>query len=90
MELDERMLGLKNPLSGAFPFYVLIETHGSNDGHDQEKISMLLEDLMEQGMVQDGTMAQDTTQVSSGASPRGVMHAPPIGVYLVFLWVGWL
>ena len=35
MDLVERHLHLNNPIS-SFPMYVLVETSGSNDIHDQE------------------------------------------------------
>lgn len=43
-------------------FYVLIETGGSKQEHDEEKLSGLIEHLMENEMVLDGVLAQDTTQ----------------------------
>ncbi|KAI8325440.1 putative DLD2-D-lactate dehydrogenase [Martensiomyces pterosporus] len=54
---------LKNPLSSDFPFYVLIETSGSNKDHDDEKLGGLLEELMEEGIVEDGALAQDESQI---------------------------
>ncbi|GAA5866188.1 hypothetical protein JCM3774_004113 [Rhodotorula dairenensis] len=47
------------------PFYVLIETSGSNKDHDDEKLGGLLESLLESGTISDGTLAQDETQVQS-------------------------
>ncbi|TKA55394.1 hypothetical protein B0A53_02318 [Rhodotorula sp. CCFEE 5036] len=47
------------------PFYVLIETSGSNKDHDDEKLGGLLESLLENGTISDGTLAQDETQVQS-------------------------
>jgi len=63
MQLTSENLGLTCPL-GDYPFYVLLETHGSNDGHDEEKLQACLEDGMEQGFIADGTIAQDRTQVN--------------------------
>ncbi|OMH81992.1 D-lactate dehydrogenase [cytochrome] 2, mitochondrial [Zancudomyces culisetae] len=54
-----------NPLSGDYPFYVLIETSGSNDEHDEA-----VEKTMENGLVQDGTLAQGKTQISKMWSLR--------------------
>lgn len=51
------------PSSIDAPFYVLIETSGSNKEHDDEKLNDLLEYLMENDIVTDGTVAQDTTQL---------------------------
>ena len=39
-QLVKRQLGLENPLE-ACPFYVLIETSGSNEKHDQEVLKSL-------------------------------------------------
>ncbi|KAG0358270.1 hypothetical protein BG005_002552 [Podila minutissima] len=55
--------GANNPLQSAHDFYVLIETSGSNKDHDDEKLGNYLEGLMGDDIVQDGVVAQDTTQV---------------------------
>lgn len=52
----------KRPLGTNTPFYVLIETSGSNAEHDSEKLSALLEDLMETDTVVDGTLAESESQ----------------------------
>ncbi|KAJ9075822.1 D-lactate ferricytochrome c oxidoreductase [Entomophthora muscae] len=65
MRLVKIHASLRDPLSDSFPFYILIETHGSNKEHDDEKLSSLLEKLMEEEIVQDGVVAQDETQVTS-------------------------
>ena len=46
------------------PFTVLIETHGSNREHDQEKLELFLEILMEQGLIVNGTVADDSKKVN--------------------------
>ncbi|KAL1866830.1 hypothetical protein VTK73DRAFT_4479 [Phialemonium thermophilum] len=53
----------KRPLESAYPFYCLVETSGSNADHDSEKLQAFLEDVMEKGVVADGTLAQDETQI---------------------------
>ncbi|KAL2259325.1 hypothetical protein VTK26DRAFT_7042 [Humicola hyalothermophila] len=55
----------KRPLENQYPFYCLIETSGSNADHDGEKLQAFLEDVMEKGIVADGTLAQDETQIKS-------------------------
>ena len=55
----------KRPLEDQYPFYCLIETSGSNADHDSEKLQAFLEDVMEKGIVADGTLAQDETQIKS-------------------------
>ncbi|KAI9505774.1 D-lactate ferricytochrome c oxidoreductase [Coemansia sp. RSA 1358] len=61
---------LRNPLSSEYPFYVLIETSGSNKDHDDEKLGGLLEELMEEGVVKDGALAQDDSQIARMWSMR--------------------
>ncbi|KAI8380965.1 uncharacterized protein BYT42DRAFT_494162 [Radiomyces spectabilis] len=48
-----------------YPFYVLIETSGSNKDHDDEKLTNYLEKMMTDGVAQDGVVAQDETQIRS-------------------------
>ncbi|TKX26759.1 D-lactate dehydrogenase-like protein [Elsinoe australis] len=57
--------GTKLPLEGEHPFYVLIETQGSNGEHDSEKLEAFLEHVMGEEIVQDGVVAQDASQQSS-------------------------
>ena len=45
------------------PYYILIETHGSDNDHDQEKLSRLLQAQMENQNIVDGTIAQDRSQL---------------------------
>jgi FAD/FMN-containing dehydrogenase len=47
------------------PFYVLLETSGSQKDHDDDKLTVLLESMMEEGVVSDGVLAQDSAQVQS-------------------------
>ena len=42
---------------------MVIETHGSNEAHDEEKLSNFLSKLMESGTVIDGTVASDFAQM---------------------------
>ncbi|KAG0034569.1 hypothetical protein BGZ81_004113 [Podila clonocystis] len=60
---EHLVAGANNPLQSAHDFYVLIETSGSNKDHDDEKLGSYLEGLMGDDIVQDGVVAQDTTQV---------------------------
>eukprot|EP00048_Salpingoeca_helianthica_P010049 m.143678 g.143678 ORF g.143678 m.143678 type:complete len:501 (+) comp14993_c0_seq5:159-1661(+) len=61
----EPSLRVRNPLSLAAPFYVLIETRGADDSHDKEKMNRFLTTCMEKNVISDGTMAQDSAQVQS-------------------------
>ncbi|KIJ53409.1 hypothetical protein M422DRAFT_222738 [Sphaerobolus stellatus SS14] len=47
------------------PFFVIIETTGSNKDHDDEKLTGLLEDLLESETILDGVLSQDATQFAS-------------------------
>lgn len=48
---------------GEGPFYILIETHGSDADHDQAKMDNFLETAMSRGQVSDGVVAQDLQQL---------------------------
>ena len=41
---------------------MLIETSGSNESHDTEKVAGFLEAVVEEGLVEDGALAQDRKQ----------------------------
>lgn len=47
------------------PFYVLIETSGSNSTHDEEKLNNFLEQAMASGLVTDGTVATDDKKIKA-------------------------
>jgi len=49
------------------PFYVLVETSGSNAAHDEEKLAGFLDVVMTTGLVVDGTVAADLTQIKVAA-----------------------
>ncbi|SCU92549.1 LAMI_0E10990g1_1 [Lachancea mirantina] len=51
------------PLTEKYPFYILIETSGSNKEHDDAKLEAFLEKTMESGLVLDGVVAQDETEL---------------------------
>lgn len=42
---------------------MLIETSGSDAGHDEEKLSRFLEQSMESGLVEDGTVTNEPTKM---------------------------
>lgn len=62
-ELVQKDLKIDYPLEESYPFYVLIETSGSNKEHDDAKLELFLEDVMEKEIVTDGIVAQDQTQL---------------------------
>ncbi|KAF8018718.1 hypothetical protein BT93_H3578 [Corymbia citriodora subsp. variegata] len=58
--------GVRNPLPPALhKFYVLIETTGSDEQSDKEKLEAFLVHAMEGGLISDGVVAQDIQQASS-------------------------
>ncbi|GAO49126.1 FAD linked oxidase [Saitoella complicata NRRL Y-17804] len=56
---------VRRPLADQHPFYIVIETSGSNKEHDDEKLGTFLEDLMEKEIVSDGVVAENETQAST-------------------------
>ncbi|CAG9771240.1 unnamed protein product [Ceutorhynchus assimilis] len=64
LEVCTDNLKLKSPISN-FPFYMLIETHGSNNEHDQEKLNGFLEDVMGNGLVLDGTVTNEPSKMKN-------------------------
>lgn len=55
-------LGVQCPI-GEFPFYVLIETSGSNASHDEEKLNIFLDNAMSCGVVIDGTVTNEPSKM---------------------------
>ncbi|KAF4533517.1 hypothetical protein B566_EDAN001002 [Ephemera danica] len=55
-------LGYKHPLQ-QFPFYMLLETSGSNAAHDEEKLASFLERAMNSGIVEDGTVVTEPSKI---------------------------
>lgn len=52
------MTPLSSPLE-KFPFYMLIETSGSNAEHDEEKLNSFLQKAMETSLVVDGVTTSE-------------------------------
>lgn len=50
-------------LSAECPFYIVIETAGSNAAHDEEKLHNFLEEVMASSLVDDGTVATDDVKI---------------------------
>ena len=62
MEVIKNNLKLSSPVAD-FPFYILIETSGSNGEHDEEKLNRFLEEMMGVGHVCDGTVATEVAKI---------------------------
>eukprot|EP00823_Brevimastigomonas_motovehiculus_P006969 TRINITY_DN5992_c0_g1_i1.p1 TRINITY_DN5992_c0_g1~~TRINITY_DN5992_c0_g1_i1.p1 ORF type:complete len:517 (+),score=91.97 TRINITY_DN5992_c0_g1_i1:61-1551(+) len=54
--------GARDPMTTKYPFYMVIETQGSDSKHDMSKLNTFLEKAFESKVIQDGTIAQDETQ----------------------------
>jgi len=65
VEVLTKWTGVGNPLETQVPFYVLIETAGSDAAHDEEKLHRFLERTMEDGLVDDGTVASEPSKIKA-------------------------
>jgi len=63
MKTVNHNLNYKNPIVTQYPFYVLVETSGSNSDHDEEKLNKYLETLMEEEIAIDGTVASEPSKM---------------------------
>lgn len=52
-----------SPPIGLYPFYLLIETSGSNAEHDEEKLNKYLEKYLSNGIVLDGTVTNEPGKI---------------------------
>ncbi|XP_066261640.1 D-2-hydroxyglutarate dehydrogenase, mitochondrial [Euwallacea similis] len=57
-------LKLTSPLPN-YPFYMLIETHGSNNEHDQEKLNKFLKDVLKNQLVLDGIVTNEPSKMKN-------------------------
>ncbi|KAL3701373.1 hypothetical protein R1sor_019395 [Riccia sorocarpa] len=58
--------GTRDPLPDSKEsFYLVVETTGSNESHDKEKLEEFLQSAMEKELIKDGAVAQDITQADS-------------------------
>lgn len=92
--LVAEVTGKRRPLPDS-PFYVLVETSGSNAEHDAAKLEAFLEDLMTTETVTDGVLAQDETQLKSLWSwregiPESLGHWGGVYKYDVSIPLPWL
>lgn len=64
MRLLNTHLKLSNPISDC-PFYIVIETAGSDPNHDSEKLHNFLEEAMNTSVVTDGTVATEESKIKA-------------------------
>jgi FAD/FMN-containing dehydrogenase len=62
LRASSRHLHLSNPVKTA-PFYVLVETSGSNSEHDEQKLQSFVDATMKSELVKDGTIATDSSKI---------------------------
>jgi FAD/FMN-containing dehydrogenase len=60
--------------NGTDGYSILIETHGSNEEHDRDKLSALLEHIVQQNLVIDGVVAQNVGQVQEFWKVRDICN----------------
>jgi D-2-hydroxyglutarate dehydrogenase len=67
LELSQRVHeDVNNPLEDdSERFYMVVETSGSNEKHDYEKLEIFLESAMESGIITNGAVAQDGSQFNA-------------------------
>ncbi|KAI7904808.1 FAD linked oxidase [Cokeromyces recurvatus] len=61
---SQMMQDTSYPIQGKYAFYALLETQGSRQEHDQEKLDGYLAHLLETDIAKDGVMAQDAKQMN--------------------------
>ncbi|XP_041729434.2 D-2-hydroxyglutarate dehydrogenase, mitochondrial [Coregonus clupeaformis] len=64
MRLLNTHLKLANPITDC-PFYIVIETSGSNPTHDEEKLHQFLEEAMTSSLIIDGTVATEEAKIKA-------------------------
>lgn len=62
LQAVEENLKLRIPIEDC-PFYMLIETSGSNSSHDEDKLSQFLENALEKKIIMDGTQASEPSRI---------------------------
>lgn len=61
----------KSPIE-KYPFYMLIETQGSNSVHDEEKMTKFLTDVMEDGTVKNGIVTNEPSKMKVNDFTKGL------------------
>uniref|UniRef100_A0AAV2JDY9 D-2-hydroxyglutarate dehydrogenase, mitochondrial n=1 Tax=Knipowitschia caucasica TaxID=637954 RepID=A0AAV2JDY9_KNICA len=69
MRLLKTHLRLSNPISDC-PFYIVIETAGSDANHDSDKLHHFLDEAMNTSLVSDGTVATEESKIQALWSMR--------------------
>lgn len=53
---------MKSPIEN-YSFYMLIETQGSNNAHDEEKLTKFLSDVMDDEIVKNGVVTNEPSKM---------------------------
>lgn len=53
---------MKSPIEN-YPFYMLLETQGSNIAHDEDKMTKFLNDVMDDGIVKNGIVTNEPSKM---------------------------
>lgn len=62
----EHLPGARDPLPDSkAPFYLVVETSGSDAAHDAAKLEAFLEGVLGEELISDGTIAQDSAQAAA-------------------------
>ncbi|CAH1105950.1 unnamed protein product [Psylliodes chrysocephalus] len=69
MEFIKNVNSQNSPI-GEYPFYLMIETSGSNERHDEEKLSGFFEEAIHKGLVLNGIVANEPAKIQKIWSVR--------------------
>ncbi|KAK9736743.1 FAD linked oxidase, C-terminal domain [Popillia japonica] len=61
MDVVREHLNLRSPI-GEYPYYLLVETSGSRDEHDQDKLNRFVEMCLEKGFILGGTVVTEPSK----------------------------
>lgn len=61
MDAVREHLGLHSPI-GEYPYYLLVETSGSNGDHDQEKLNNFVETALTRHFILNGTVVSEPSK----------------------------
>ncbi|CAG9833544.1 unnamed protein product [Diabrotica balteata] len=64
MDFINEVVGQNSPI-GDYPFYLLIETSGSNEQHDEEKLNNFFEAALNKALVLNGTVASEPAKIEA-------------------------
>lgn len=65
LEVVTKGFNVKAPID-EYPFHMLLETHGSSNIHDEEKMGKFVVNLIEDGVVEDGVVTNEPSKMKVG------------------------